>query len=30
MVMGQERGSERIVYKVVGYFVFCKRFGGAG
>jgi hypothetical protein len=30
MVMGQERGSERIVYKVVDYFISCKRFGGAG
>jgi len=29
-MMGQERGSERIVYKVVSYFVFCKRFSGAG
>jgi len=29
MVMG-EQGSERIVYKVVGYFVFCKRLGGPG
>jgi hypothetical protein len=30
MSMGQQAGFERIVYKVVGYFVFWKRISGAG
>jgi len=30
MVMGWERGNERIVYKVVSYFVFWKRYSGPG
>jgi len=30
MVMGTQVGIRRLLYKVVGYFVFCKRFGGPG
>jgi phage terminase large subunit GpA-like protein len=30
MVMGNQVGIGRLLYKVVGYFVFCKQFGGPG